>query len=95
MILVSLYDAKAETWSNPHACANKATALREFQSLVWDGGKTLVSQHPADFDLFEVATCNDLFDGKLVPCSAPIHLANGNDFIKLKQPSMPSEEVNC
>lgn len=87
MILVSLFDAKAQTWSNPHCCQNKATALREFQSLVNDGGRTLVSQHPADFDLFEVATCEDLFDGKLVPVSAPIHLANGNDVLRAAEPS--------
>lgn len=85
MILVSLFDSKAKTWSNPHVCQNKAAALREFGMLVNDGGRTLVAQHPADFDLFEVAICADLFDGKLEPCSPPIHLANGND---VKNPTL-------
>lgn len=79
MILVSLYDVKAETWSNPHVCANKAAALREFGLLVNDSRETLVKQHPADFDLYQVALCADLFDGHLEPCNPPVHLANGND----------------
>lgn len=88
MILVSLHDIKAQTWSNPHVCQNKAAALREFGMLVNDNHNTLVAGHPADFDLFQVATCSDLFDGKLVPCLPAEHLANGND-VKI----VPSSEV--
>lgn len=80
MILVSLRDSKAETYSAPHACANKATALREFGMLVNDSGNTLVSGHPADFDLFLVATLADPFDG-VVTGVTPEHLANGLDMV--------------
>ena len=83
MILVSLFDSKAQTWSNPHVCQNKAAALREFGMLVNDSRGSLVSQNPADFDLFQVACCNDLFDGELRPCSPAFHLANGKDVKQL------------
>ena len=84
MILVSLHDAKAETWSLPRCAQNKATAIREFATLCNDNAHTLVADHPADFDLFQIATAAEPFDGKIVPEGAPVHLANGND-VKRKE----------
>lgn len=79
MILVSLRDTKAETWSNPHVCQNKAAALREFGMLVNDSRGTLVSGHPADFELYQVAEISDIFDGVIKPSTPPVHLASGLD----------------
>lgn len=78
-LLISVKDSKAESWSVPAASDNKATALRDFGSLVADG-RTLVGQHPSDFDLYVVGTF-DLITG-LVESRIPEHLANGSDFVK-------------
>lgn len=80
MILVSIRDSKAETWTPPHPTTNKAVALREFGCLVNDNSQTLVSQHPADFDLFQVASLDDPFTGK-VEGNVPEHIANGLDMV--------------
>lgn len=77
--MYSVRDSKAESWSFPFQSDNNATALRDFQSLVQDG-RTLVGQHPADFDLFFVGTFG-LSNGS-VKANPPQHLANGADFVK-------------
>lgn len=82
MILVSLFDAKAQTWSNPHVCQNKAVALREFASLCNDDRGTIVSANPTDFDLFVVGEFEEPFKGIICPLDAPLHLANGKDVVK-------------
>ncbi len=78
-LLISVKDSKAESWSAPFVADNKAVALREFGTLVQDG-RTLVGQHPADFDMFVVG----VFDTALgqVQSLVPDHLANGLDFVK-------------
>lgn len=83
MILVSLRDTKAETYSAPRACSNKAVALREFAALVNDRQPTVIASHPADFDLFEVGTWFDDYSANVLH-SVPIHLANGVD-LKVKE----------
>lgn len=83
MILVSLRDSKAETWTLPKWTHNKATALREFGALVNDSQPTLLVTAPGDYDLYQVGEAADVFDGKIVPCT-PVHLANGVD---VKRPS--------
>lgn len=75
MILVSLHDLKANTWTPPHPINNKAAALREFESLVNDSQATLISSHPSDFDLFVIGEY-DQASG----CVAGFSIA---DFIKL------------
>lgn len=79
MILVSMYDAKADSWTPPHVVANVPCAIREFAALVNDGGRTIVSNNPTDFDLFQVADLPEPFVGKVVPLDAPKHIANGKD----------------
>ena len=78
-LLISIKDSKAETWSVPAGTDNKATALRDFGTLVADG-RTIVGQHPSDFDLYVVGSF-DLSTG-LVESRIPEHLANGSDFAK-------------
>lgn len=78
-LLISVRDSKAESWSVPFAADNKATALREFSTLCQDG-RTLVGQHPGDFDLFVVGSFHTA-NGVVLPIT-PEHLANGLDFIK-------------
>lgn len=62
--VVSMRDTKAETWSVPHTCENVASAIREFALLV-NSGDTLVSNHPEDFQLWQVAAW-DSHSGKML-----------------------------
>lgn len=81
-ILVSLYDSKSETWSNPVVADTKVSALRDFQTLVNRPG-TLPGDHPADFDLFLVGRWSQLPDEKrpvLLNCDFE-HIANGLDVV--------------
>lgn len=50
MVLVSVHDVKAETWSSPVVSQNKATALRDFSTAVNQKG-SLLNSHPDDFIL--------------------------------------------
>lgn len=79
-ILVSLYDGKAETWTQPTCADSKAAAIRQLELLVNDKQQTLVSTHPEDFTLYMVGE----FDGSVVKGSDKLALANGID-VKLKQ----------
>lgn len=74
-ILVSLFDAKAETWSSPSCADSAAAAIRQMEMLVNDSQQTLVSLHPEDFTLFKVGE----FDGSLVRGCDKTALANGID----------------
>lgn len=82
-ILVSIHDAKADTWTPPHTVDSKAAAIREFGMLVNDRQQTMISEHPADFDLFQVGTWDcvaglvDGLNGGKNPMA--IHIANGVD----------------
>lgn len=77
--MYAVRDSKAESWSFPFQSDNNATAIRDFSTLVKDG-RTLVGQHPEDFDLFFVGSFG-LSDG-CVKAETPQHLANGADFVK-------------
>lgn len=91
MVLVSLYDSKAKTYTPPHPSVNEDTAIREFQILVNDDGKTQVSQYPEDFVLFAVGEWCDRvpvpgndgeFTSKLVAYPDFRALARGIDLRK-------------
>lgn len=77
MILISVRDSKAETWSPPVCVQNKAVAMRDF-SRACTQSNTLMSQCPADFDLWHVG---DWIKDK-VEAIQPEHLANGQDFAR-------------
>lgn len=95
MILVSVFDVKAEIWTPPHPSQSRASAVREFETLVNDGGKTMISQHPEDFSLFLVGEWCDRvpmegfkpgsevkFSAKLVAMPSFECLAQGIDLVK-------------
>lgn len=86
MILVSLHDLKADTWTPPHVVQNKAAALREFESLVNDSQHTLVSDHASDFDMFQIGEYDS--DTGVV---AGFSLA---DFVKVANGSEVKHESN-
>ena len=80
-LLVSVKDLKAGTWSVPAAADNIACACRMFGDLVKDG-RTLVGQHPEDFELYIVGDF-DLSTGELgADKDVPKRIAVGRDFVK-------------
>lgn len=81
-LLISVKDSKAESWSVPASADTKAAAIRDFGSLVSDG-RTIIGQHPEDFDLYVVGSF-DLLAGTIEAC-IPVHLANGADLKPTKE----------
>lgn len=75
-LMVSIFDNKAESWSFPVQADNKATAIRMFADLVKDD-RTLVGQHPSDFDLYVVGEF-DVTNGCI--STHFDRLSNGSDF---------------
>lgn len=75
MIMVSVQDVKAETFSPPVCSQNKATALRDFATAVNQPG-SLLNSHPDDFVLHQVGLF-DVVTGKISPVSVP--LGSGRD----------------
>lgn len=85
MVLVSVFDCKAETWSRPVVADSKAAAMRDFGTLV-SNKDTLPGQHPEDFQLYCLLEFNGNsagydFDKKLL-LDSPLHLANGVDYVQ-------------
>lgn len=76
-IFVCIYDSKAETYSQPTVARSNADALRQFEFLVNDTQKTLVSMHPADFTLYRIGSYEDY---KLITEDRQA-LANGVDVV--------------
>lgn len=91
MILVTVYDSKADSYTPPHPSQNDSTAVREFATLVNDGGKSMISQHPEDFSIFRVGEWfervpiegqDGRFCARLVADSTFSCLARANDLVK-------------
>lgn len=79
-LMISVFDKKAESWSFPVQADNKLTAIRMFADLVSDN-RTLVGQHPEDFDLYELGEFDVTSGGFVVNCH---RIANGLDFKTVK-----------
>lgn len=89
MVLVTVYDCKAQIYTPPHVSQTKETAIREFGTLVNDGGKTMIAQHPEDYSLFlvgewfdRVPLDNGSVTAKLVATPSFECLAQGIDLVK-------------
>lgn len=54
MILVSVYDKKAQTFSAPFSAINEQVAIRQFGDVVRDTN-TAICAHPEDYQLFKMA----------------------------------------
>lgn len=58
--IVSLYDAKAQVFSQPHFVQSTGAAIRSLQQLINSPEKKSdVAQFPGDFTLFELGEWND------------------------------------
>lgn len=49
-----VYDSKVEAYMQPFYCRTAGEALRNWEAVCNDG-KSMMSTHPADFTLFEIA----------------------------------------
>lgn len=79
-LVLSLKDAKADTFSPPFFQVNRASALRVLSDLVADERST-VSRHPEDFALFELGTFDDV-TGMITSYDMPRHLSNALEWRK-------------
>lgn len=65
MILITVHDVVAGTWSNPVTAQNEGSAKRDFAQACSDK-RSLLGTHPVDFQLFAIADwLPSLDDGKL------------------------------
>lgn len=80
MRLFSIYDIKSETYGLPFCVNNKAVAIRMFSDHVNSTSGDLISKHPSDFKLVELASF-DQFSGLISDISV-ISVGFGTDFVK-------------
>lgn len=90
MILISVHDVKANTWSPPVCVQNKAAAIRDF-GMACSRSDTVMGQCPADFDLWQygewfVPPSDDTDSIPRLDAVVRVHLANGADYVKQVQP---------
>ena len=65
MIVITVHDTVAGTWSNPVTAQNEGSAKRDFLSACSDN-RSLIGQHPTDFQLYVIADwLPSLEEGKL------------------------------
>lgn len=74
-IFVTLYDAKADTYTPPVVADSNAAAIRQLSLLVNADKGSLVELHPEDFTLFRIGS----FDGACISSEERQALANGID----------------
>lgn len=78
-VLCTVYDLKAQTYSNPFVSTNTATAIRDFTQAVNDP-TTQLNKFPADFTLFEIAEFDDV-TGFIKEYDHPLALGLAHQFM--------------
>lgn len=80
MILVSIFDSKTRTWSEPVSVPNVPTACRMADQMVRNS-KSIHSQYPEDFSLWNIGDFDqDDGDFELRPVT-PVKLCEFADFV--------------
>lgn len=80
--LYVVYDSKSETYTAPTVNPARGQAIRSFADAV-NSGHGVLSQHPADFTLFEIGDY-DIHTGVITLHDVKISVANGLD-VKIDQ----------
>lgn len=77
MVICSIYDVKAEAFSQPMFFQAVGQALRSFIDAVSDTSRAdnNFAKHPADYNLYRIGEFDDQ-TGAIVP-EDPFHLGNG------------------
>lgn len=55
MILASIYDSKAKSWTNPSCFRTRGEAIRQFHTIA-NTTTSDIARYPADYTLFELGT---------------------------------------
>lgn len=81
--IFSIYDTKAEWYSQPFFARANGEALRSFINIINDK-KHPIGQHPQDYALFEIGLWDDQ-TAKIEMLKAPIALGNGIEFLEQEE----------
>lgn len=80
MKMFSVYDKKAECFSQPFFMKATGLALRGFCDMINSGEKNQYSAHPEDFDLYELGTWDEE-TGVVEQYDIRKLLGNGLDYV--------------
>lgn len=75
----SIFDDKAQVFSNPFFMPHTGMATRAFADLVNDG-QSNVSKHSSDFKLYQIGEFDDVA-GLLIPVSQPVFVNAAIEFV--------------
>ena len=81
--IFTIYDSKAESYSNPVYLNSTGLAVRTFSDSVQDP-ESPFAQHPADYTLFELGTYDDS-NAKFDLLSTPKSLFVAIEFVQPKE----------
>lgn len=66
MLLITVHDKVAGTWSPPSVVPNKQAAVRDFRTAT-QNPQTVIGQHPDDFELYIIGEWQTPYDSTKVP----------------------------
>lgn len=66
MLLITVHDKVAGSWSPPSVASNKEAAVRDFRTACSRPG-SLISEHPEDFELFVIGEWSVPYESTKVP----------------------------
>lgn len=89
--IYTIYDSKSETYTEPTYHPARGQAIRALTDAV-NGGQGVISDHPADFTLFELGSF-DQRTGQITLEEARISVANGLDLFMDQQLDTPQPQL--
>ncbi len=93
LLVFSVYDEKAEFFSNPFFVAATGIATRMIADLANDPSTT-ISKHPNDFTLYHVGNWNNT-EAKFDNLATPKFIARASEYTQRQEPPIqlaPKEE---
>ena len=66
MLLITVHDKVAGTWSAPSVVPNKQCAIRDFRTALQKPG-SVISDHPEDFELYVIGEWLVPYEANKVP----------------------------
>lgn len=77
-LLFSIFDDKAQIYSQPFPQAHDGVAIRNFSDEV-QNPQSQISKHPSDYKLYKLGEFDDNA-GELIKLPQPKFIAHGSDF---------------
>ena len=90
--LFALYDSKAQQFMDPFICPNADYARRSVKQLFLNGSKTLITQFPQDFFLYQLGEYNNQ-TGIITDNIVCLNLCS--DFVESTQSSVSADTVEA